>query len=77
MVRDVNTKFSPVVINLDKNLLCTKFEVSRYQKFGFPAKNLKLSMGMAALFFKPGPPNLARIHFELSCKNAEILVMKS
>ena len=34
-------------------------------------------MGMAGLFFEPGPPNLVRIHFELSCKNAEILVIIS
>ena len=31
-------------------------------------------MGVAGLFFEPGPTKLVRIHFELSCKNAEILV---
>ena len=77
MVRDINTKFLPVV-NLYKNPLCTKFEVSRCQKIWISHQNLlKLPMGVAGLFFEPRPPNLVRIHFELSCKNAEILVIIS
>ena len=34
-------------------------------------------MGMTGLFFRPHPSNLVRINFELTCKNAEILVMIS
>ena len=74
---DINTKFFPVV-NLYKNPLCTKIEVSRCQKIWISCqKLLKLPMGVAGLFFEPRPPNLVRIHFELSCKNAETLVLIS
>ena len=38
LVRDINTKFSPVV-NLYRNPLCTKFEGSRCFRFEFPAKS--------------------------------------
>ena len=77
MVRDINTKFSPVV-NLDKNLPCRKFEVSKMPKIWISRqKPLKLLMGVAGAFFKPWPPDLDRIHFLVSCKNAEVLVMIS
>ena len=39
VVRDIDTKFIPVV-NPYRNPLCTKFEGSRYLEFGFPAKNV-------------------------------------
>ena len=77
MVGDINTKFSPVV-NLDKNPPCRKFEVSKVPKIWISCqKPLKLLMGVAGAFFEPRPPNLDRIHFLVSCKNAEILVMIS
>ena len=77
MVGDINTKFSPVV-SLDKNPPCQKFEVSKVQKIWISCqKPLKLLMGVAGPFFEPRPPNLVRIHFLVSCKNAEILVMIS
>ena len=77
MVGDINTKFSPVV-NLDKNPPCRKFEVSEMTKIWIShQKPLKLLMGMAGPFFEPCPPNLERIHFLVSCKTAEILVMIS
>ena len=38
-------------------------------------KRLKLQMGVAGPFFEPHPSNLVRIHFSLSCKNAEIFVV--
>ena len=63
MISDLNTKFSPVVA-LDKYLPCTKFEVSRFKKFGFVAeKTLKLLMDLGGLLFELLPPNLVRIHF--------------
>ena len=34
-------------------------------------------MGVVGLFLESCPSNLVRIHFEFSCKNAEILVMIS
>ena len=34
-------------------------------------------MGVAGPFFERHPPNLVRIHFLLSCKNAEIFVVIS
>ena len=77
VVRDICTKFSPVV-TLMENPLCTKFEVSRCQKIWISCqKPLNLPVGVAGLFFEPRPPNLVRIHFEVSCKNAEILIMIS
>ena len=39
VVRDINTKFSPVV-NLNRYPLCTKFEGIWCLGFGFPAKNV-------------------------------------
>ena len=41
VVRDINTKFLPVV-NLCKNPLCAKNQGHRCSKFGFPAKNVKI-----------------------------------
>ena len=40
-------------------------------------KCFKLQMGMVGLFFELHPPNLGRIHFFCSCKDAKILVMIS
>ena len=39
VVRDINTKISPVV-NLYENPLCTKNQGHSCPKFGFPAKNV-------------------------------------
>ena len=39
VVRDINTKISPVV-NLYENPLCTKNQGHWCPKFGFPAKNV-------------------------------------
>ena len=38
-------------------------------------KCLKLQMGVAGPFFEPQPSNLVRIHFFLSCKDAEIFAV--
>ena len=74
VVWDINTKFS-LVVNLKKNLLCTKNEGFRCIIFGFPTKKcLQLQLGIAGLFFKPHLSNFGRIHLLLSCKNARIFV---
>ena len=77
VVWDINTKFSPVV-NLNRYPLCTKYEGSRCLQIWISRqKCLKLLMDLAGPFFELHPPNLMRIHFFYSCKNAEILVMIS
>ena len=77
MVWDIITKFSPVV-KLYGNPLCTKYEGYRCTKIWISRQNLqKHKMGVAGSIFELHPPNFVRIHFFMSCKNAEIFVMIS